>query len=239
MTKYRIGTTNQKRCPTSILVWRTSSGFRNVCFTTRTISHKNRYKDPTNFDLPPNTHSRRHHSNTLGAAQCKSEIQLESECGVGSRRRPTSSDGDLNLEVVSINDGVVVRELASLHVGDTVRGQLCLPLLLTVLVAVRVVLRGDDNASLVVLEVGDDISPTFVVVDAKSDDEVLVGVGNEAKGATSSTTTHSENMRSVDAAPRSTVGVVPDRLLDKVEECFVIGLVDLDSDGVTHSGGKC
>ena len=158
---------------------------------------------------------------------------------VGSRRQPTLSDGDLDLEVVSINDGVVERELATLNVRDTVSGQLCLPLLLTVLVAVRVVLRGDDNACLVVLEVGDDISPAFVVVDAQSDDKVFTGVGNETKGAGSSATTHSENMHSVYKAPRSTVGVVPDRLLDDTEEGIVIGLVDLGRDGVTHSRGKC
>ena len=140
--------------------------------------------------------------------------------------------------MVSISDGVEDREFATLGVGDTVRGQLGFPLLLTVLVAVRVVLRGDDDTGLVILEVGNDVAPTLVVVDSQSDDAVFTGVGNEAKGTASSTTTHSEIQHSVGAAPRSTVGVVPDRLLDDMEECIVIGLVDLDRDGVTHSRGE-
>ena len=98
---------------------------------------------------------------------------------------------------MSISDGVVEREFATLGVGDTVSDQLRLPLLFTVLVAVRVVLRGDDDTGLVVLEIGDDIAPTLVVVDAQSDDKVFTGVGNETKGAGSSATSHRENKHSV------------------------------------------
>ena len=153
-------------------------------------------------------------------------------------KRRTLSDGDLDLEVVSISNGVNEREFATLEVRDTVSGQLRLPLLFTVLVAVGVVLRGDDDTSLVVLEVGDDVSPTLVVVDAQRNNEVFAGVGNETKGTASSTTTHGENMNSVDKTPRSTVGVVPDSLLGDAEECIVVGLVDLGRDGVGGSVGE-
>ena len=49
---------------------------------------------------------------------------------------------------------------------------------------------------------------------------------------------HREHVGPVDFAPRSSVGVFPDRLLDDVEERVLVGLVDLCGDGVTYSRGK-
>ena len=147
----------------------------------------------------------------------------------------TSSDDDLDLEVVSLSDGVDKRKLAALEVRDAVVGQLRLPLLLTVFVVIGVVLGSDDNASLVVGEIGDNITPTLVVVDSQSDDEVFAGVGHEAKGTAGPAATHGEHMGPVDFTPRSTIRVLPDRLLDDVEEGVLVGLVDLGSDRVTHS----
>ena len=151
------------------------------------------------------------------------------------KRRLTSSDDDLHLEVVPLSNIVGEGESATLDVGDGVVGQLRLPLLFTVFVRVGVVLGCDDDTSLIVSKVRDDVAPTLVVVDAQRDDEVFAGVGQETKGAGSSAATHGEDMRSVDFAPCSTVGVVPDRLLDDMEERVLVGLVDLGGDGVTRA----
>ena len=153
-------------------------------------------------------------------------------------RSLTSSNDDLDLEVVSIGDSVVEGKFAALKVRDAVVGQLRLPLLFPILVTVGVVLGRDDDASLVIGEIGDNVTPTLVVVDAQRNDEVFAGVGNETEGTTGSTATHGEHMGPVDFTPRSTVGILPDRLLDDVEEGVLVGLVDLGSDGVTHSRGK-
>ena len=167
-----------------------------------------------------------------------SEIQSKPESTIDSRRRLTSSDNDVALEVVSLGDGVVDGKLAALGVRDAVAGQLGLPLLFAVPVLVGVILGGDDHTRLVVLEVGDDVTPTLVVVDAHRDDEVLAGVRDETEGTAGSATTHREQMLSVDLAPRPTVSVLPDGLLDAVEESVRVGLVDLGGDGVTHTRGK-
>ena len=170
--------------------------------------------------------------------RCSLEIQSEPESTAGSRRSLTSSDDDVALEVVSVGYSVIDRKVATLDVLDVVRRQLLLPLLLTVAVLVRVVLRRDDHTGLVGSEVRDDVTPTLVVVDAQRGDEVLAGVGREAKGAARSATTHGEHTGSIDIGPRSAVGVVPDGLLDDAEEGVRVGLVDLYGDRVTHSGIK-
>ena len=139
---------------------------------------------------------------------------------------------------MSLRHGVNDREVATLQVLDAVRRQLCLPLLLPVGVLVGVVLGCDDHTSLVGGKVRDDVAPTFVVVDAQRDDEVLAsGAGHETKGAARSATTHREYMGSTEVVPRPAISVFPDSLLDDVEVC-VRGLVDTCSDCVTHSRRK-
>ena len=139
---------------------------------------------------------------------------------------------------MSLSDGVDKRKLAALKVRDAVVGQLRLPLPFPILVTVGVVLGSDDDASLIVGKVGDNVTPTLVVVDAQSDDEVFASVGHEAKGTAGPAATHGEHMGPVDFTPRSTVGILPDRLLDDVEEGVLVGLIDLGSDRVTHSREK-
>jgi hypothetical protein len=63
-------------------------------------------------------------------------------------------------------------------------------------------------------------------------------VGRETKGAARSATAHGEHIGSIGLTPRSAVGVFPDRLLDDVEKCVLVGLVDLYGDCVAHSKRK-
>jgi hypothetical protein len=86
-------------------------------------------------------------------------------------------------------------------------------------------LRGDDDASLLMSEVRDDVTPALVIVDAQRNDEVLSGVGHETKGAGRSATAHGEQVASIDFAPGSAIGIFPDRLLDDAEECILVGLI--------------
>jgi hypothetical protein len=58
------------------------------------------------------------------------------------------------------------------------------------------------------VKVGDDVTPTLVVVDTQGDDEVLASVGLETKGTAGSAAAHGEHMGSVDFRPRSAVSVV-------------------------------
>ena len=162
-------------------------------------------------------------------------MRLEPENAASPRRRLTSSNDDVDLEVVPLGYSIVEREVATLCVVDVVRHQLRLPLRLPVWVIVRVVLGRDDDTGLVGRKVRDNIAPTLVVVDAQRDDEALLSVGRETKGATRSTAAHREHMGAVDVAPRSTVGVLPDRPLDDAEERVLVGLIDLRGNGVTHS----
>jgi len=152
----------------------------------------------------------------------------------------TSSDDDVALEVISVGDNVLDGELAAFSVLDTVSGQLLLPLTLTVDVLVAVVLRRDDDTSLVVGKVRDDVTPGLVVVNAQSGDEVLLrlGVGYEAKGAASATTAHLEHIVPLDLVPSSTVGILPDSLFDGAEACTRVGVEDARGDCVTHSRGN-
>ena len=103
---------------------------------------------------------------------------------------------------------------------------------------VRIILRGDDDTSLLIGKICDDVAPTLIIVDAQCDDEVFTGVGRETKGATRSATAHGEHMGSIDFSPSSAVGVVPDCFLDDVEERVPVGLVDLRGDSVAHPGRK-
>jgi hypothetical protein len=151
-------------------------------------------------------------------------IQLEPESTAESRRRLTSSDDDLDLEVLSFGHSVGERKVATLKVLDIVGRQLRLPLLLAVAVLVGIVLRRDDDASLVGRKVRNDITPTLVAVDTQRDDEVFASVGRETKGATRLATARHEHVGIVDFAPRSSVNVFSDHLLGDVEERILVGL---------------
>lgn len=141
---------------------------------------------------------------------------------------------------MSVGYGVLDGELATFGVLDTVSGQLLLPLSLTVGVLVAVVLRRDDDTSLVVGKVSDNVTPGLVVVNAQSDDEVLLrlGVGYEAKGAACATTTHREDIVPLVLVPSSTIGKLPDGLFDRAEACTSVGVEQARGDCVTHSMGN-
>jgi hypothetical protein len=98
-----------------------------------------------------------------------------------------------------------------------------------------VVFRSNDNASLLVGQVRDNVSLSFVVVDTQCDDEIFTGVGHETKGARCPAAAHSEHMSVVNFTPRPPVRVLPNRLLDDVEECVLIRLEDPSSNCVSHS----
>jgi hypothetical protein len=97
------------------------------------------------------------HPQRLG--RCWLETQLEPESTAGSRGRLTSPNDDLGLEVLSFGLSVGERKVATFEVLDIVRR---LPLLLAVAVLVGVVLRRDDDTSLVGRKVRNDITPTLV-----------------------------------------------------------------------------
>src|SRR5689334_12011216 len=86
-----------------------------------------------------------------------------------------------------------------------------------------VILRVDNGASLVAGEVGDNVAPAFVVVDAESDDEVLAVVSSEADGTRGAATAHGEDLLAVGLGPGATIGVVPDGLFNDVEEGGRVG----------------
>lgn len=151
------------------------------------------------------------------------------------KKRLTSSNDDIDLEVTSIGYSVFERKVVTSSAIDIVSHQLLLPLPLPVAVLMAVVFRRDDDAGLIRRKVRDNVTPTFVIVDTQSDDADLVGVGHEAKGAARSAAAHGEDMGPVNFAPCPAVSEFPDRLLDDAEECVRITLVDTRGDCVTHS----
>lgn len=127
--------------------------------------------------------------------------------------------------------------MAAFSVLDTVRRQLLLPLTLPVDVLVAVVLRRDDDTSLVGSKVGDNVTPGLIVVNAQSYDAVLLrlGVGHEANGAASAATAHLEDVVPLVLVPSSAVGILPDTMFDGAEACTGVGNEDARGDCVTHS----
>jgi len=112
----------------------------------------------------------------------------------GSLRRLTSSNDDIQLEVISFRHSITELEvLTTFGVFDIVSRQLFLPLLLPVAVAVAAILRGDNDTSFFG---SDDVTPTLVVVDSQGDDEVLACVGYETKRAERPAAAHGEHVRS-------------------------------------------
>ena len=118
---------------------------------------------------------------------------------------------------------------------DTVSRQLLLALTLPVEVLVAVILGRDDDTSLVGRKVRDDVTPGLVVMNAQGGDEVLIGVGHEAKGAASAAAAHLEDMGPLDFVPSATISKLPDGLFAGTEECIGIGVEDACGDRVTHS----
>ena len=150
----------------------------------------------------------------------------------------TSSDDDVDREVIALGNRIGERKIATLLIGDVIGRQLLLPLRLSVRVCVVVVLRGNDDASLLVGKVRDNVAPSEIVVDTQSDDEIFTGVGQETKGATCPAAAHSEHIGTVNFAPCPPVSELPNCPLDEVEEGICIDLVDPSGDCVGHSVGK-
>src|ERR1700691_1456487 len=117
-------------------------------------------------------------------------------------------------QVIAFSLSILQRILATFQVGDLVHSQLLLPLLRPTWVVLAVILRVNNTSGLLALEVRDDVAPSFVIVDAQSDDETLPRVGQEAKGAGGPAPAHLEHMVTVDLFPSSTVGVFPNCLLN-------------------------
>jgi hypothetical protein len=230
--------TEQKRCSTPTLFKRTPRRFRISVVQQGAISYVRRMLQEC---FRRRAYSGKRIDNdfqaTLRKTPARSTVRAR-EYGWIKKMTYSSSDDDLDREIVSIGHSVGERNVATFGVLDVVRRQLRLPLFLPVAVLVGVILRRDDDTSLVGRKVRDNITPTLVIVDAQCDDEVLAGVGRETKGATRSATTHGEHMGSVGLAPRSAVGVFPDCLLDDVEKSVLVGLVDLCGDCVAHSRKK-
>src|ERR1700761_2486945 len=95
----------------------------------------------------------------------------------------TLTDHNSDLQVIALLHSVLKRKLATLRVGDIVRSQLLFPLLLPSRLSWTVILWVDGQRRLILREVCDDVAPTLVVMDAKSDDEALARAGLETKGA--------------------------------------------------------
>jgi hypothetical protein len=146
----------------------------------------------------------------------------------------TSSNHDVDNEVISVGNSIGKRKIATFVVRHTVSRQLLIPLGHTIGEFVAIILRGNDDTGLISGKVRDDVTPTLVVVDAQCNDKVLSGVRHETKGARRSARAHREHVGSVRLAPRY-ARIFPARLLDDVEECILVGLVNLCGDRVTHS----
>ena len=101
----------------------------------------------------------------------------------------------------------------------------------------RIVFRVDDNTSLGGREARDDIAPSLVVVYAERHNETLAGVGFKAQGTRRATPAHGESVLTVGLGLSTTACILPNSLLDGVEESVGVGLVDTNSDRVRYSSG--
>jgi hypothetical protein len=153
--------------------------------------------------------------------------------------RLTFSNNDVGREVIAFSYRVADCKFTAPVIADTVRLQLALPLGLTITMFAVVVFRGNDDASLIGLQVRDNVAPSLVVVNTQSDDEIFAGVGHETKGATCPAGFHLEHMGSVNFAPDTGGTEFPASLLDDVEECACIVLIDPNGDCVSHSDKRC
>ena len=117
-----------------------------------------------------------------------------------------------------------------MRVGDLVHSQVVSPLTFSI------VPWGNDASSLIAREVRENVAPWLVVVDTQCDNVALVRVGQETKGATRPASAHSEQMVTVNLVPGSTIGVLPDCLLDNTEEYVpvALGLIYIHLDRIAH-----
>lgn len=150
----------------------------------------------------------------------------------GWKKKRTSSDDDVSLEVVTLRHHKLNLNFPTLHIRGVVFHTLRLPCSGPLAV---VVLGVDDDPSLLVGEVWDDVTPPFVVVDTQGDNELFAIAGLEAKGTGRAAATHSEHLGTVRLGPGSTVGKLPNGLLNNVEKGVGVGLVDTGLDSVRHS----
>jgi hypothetical protein len=97
----------------------------------------------------------------------------------------TSSNNDVDLEVIAFGFTVLERKVAALVIPNIVRRWLALPLAHAITMLAVVVLWGNNDCSMLVGgEFSDNIAPSLVVVNTQSNDESFIGVGHETKRAT-------------------------------------------------------
>jgi len=147
-----------------------------------------------------------------------------------------SSENDVELEVVTLSDGVFGADVPTVNVKDGLFSALRLPRLNTSRVGVIVVLGESTDASNIVSETGNNIDPSLGVMDTHGDEEgFLALLGHETKHTGGATATHGQQEDAILLRPGSAVGKVPNTLLDDLEEGVGVGLIDADFDGVRHS----
>lgn len=143
--------------------------------------------------FPANTcsaHSESLNCKTIGLAYQYVNFRQKKKAG------PISADDDIGAEIISFSDGVVNRDIPALYILDTVLSKLPFACAGAFRIAV-VVLRVDNNTSLLVGEIGDNVAPALVIVYAKRDDEFLVVFAHKAQGTGRAAATHLENVLAV------------------------------------------
>jgi hypothetical protein len=153
----------------------------------------------------------------------------------GQRTSPLLSDEDAGLETLAALNCVKDRERPLLEI---LRAQVVLNTRPDAhfirMVHVIIVLRVHDHASLVRLQVRDNVAPALAVVDANSKKERLFIIGLEAQGARRiAAVAEVNNVLFGIRGPADCI--LPRRLFDNAEEVVTAGLVNTESDGVAHS----
>lgn len=137
-------------------------------------------------------------------------------------------------------DLIFRRDSPPLLVQDGLAGALRLSRLDSLCMGVVVVLWQSPDAGDVVGEASDNVEPWLVVVNTHSNEEGFIALlSHEAKDTRGTATAHGEGKGSIRLRPCTTVGIVPNTLLDDLEECVGVALVDMDSDGVRHAKTMC
>lgn len=143
-----------------------------------------------------------------------------------------SPNDDVSLKVVTFSNRIIDSNVPSHSIAHVVTRELPLPRRSPS--ASLIIFGVNRGRSLLVGKVRDNITPPLVVVNAEGDNERLVA-GFEAKDTRCAASAHGENVGSVDFGPSSSIGKVPHRLFDDVEECVGVGRVDSNDDGIAHS----
>ncbi len=149
----------------------------------------------------------------------------------------TSTDDNINLQVISFSHSILERILSAIP-GNVIRRKR-LPadgntiLVLSAAPLLLVVLWSDFDAGLSRrIQLCNDITPWLVVVNSEGDNKVFAGVSYETERATSATAAHREEVCVFDFLPGA---IRKNCLFDRREKSIRIGLVDLYSDRVGHS----